>query len=848
MQQSGNINVVSWLRLAWRMLLRDWRAGELRLLSAALLVAVAAVSSVGFLSDRLRHALERDAAQLLGADLVLTADATASPAVREAALDRGLRLTDAIVFPSMAMAGDGPGARMQLAAVKAVDDGYPLRGTVRVQRLPGSAGARAGSGVDEPAPGVPAAGTVWLDAQLMALLGVQVGSEVGLGDARFTVSRVISFEPDRGMNFINVAPRLMMRVSDLESTGLMTVGSRTTHRLLVAGAPSVVEAYRQWLEPRMEPGQRLETLESGRPEMRQTLERARLFLSLVALLAALIAAVALALAARRYLLRHLDSVAVMRCLGATRGQVSFLVAMEFLMIALAASAVGCLLGYAVHEGLLMLLGSLVQVELPPVPFMPAFQGAVTGIWLLLGFALPPLVRLTGVPPARVLRREGGGEAGAAAGYGVGAVGFALLLLWFAGDLRLGLLTAGGFLVGFAVFALLAWLGLKLLEPVRQRVGGSVVWRFALAGVVRRRAATVTQICALAIGLMALLLLAITRTDLVDGWRRTAPADAPNRFIINIQPAQRPDVADRLSSAGLDAAVLHPVVRGRLVARNGEAVGPDDYAEERARRMVDREFNLSFADQQPSHNRIVSGQWLDPRGHEVSLESGVASTLGLALGDKLSFDVAGNTVDVEVTSVRDLDWDSMAVNFYAILSPAALEQMPQSWITSFHLPATIDDPLPSLVNDFPNLTVFDVSAILSQVQRVLEQVVAAVQALFLFTLAAGVLVLYAALAATRDERVREAGLLRALGATQKQLARAQWLELSMIGLAAGGLAAGMASVLAWLLARNVFHFALTPPWWVWVAGLLGGLLAALIGGQSGLRGVLRAPPLATLRDA
>lgn len=831
---------LSFLAQAWRMTVRDWRAGELRLLALALVVAVASVASVGFLADRIRLALERDAAQLLGGDLVLVSDAPISEIQREQAARLGLEVTETLQFPSMAAAGTGDALRSQLTALKAVQQGYPLRGRLRVADGPAMP--------DEVAWDIPARGAVWVDPQLLSLLEVRVGDELQLGDKRFRIERVIAVEPDRGMNFINVAPRVMMRADDLDGTGLVTFGSRISYRLLVAGQPAQVREYADWLQARLERGQRVETLESGRPEMRRTIDRAQHFLSLVALLAALVAAVAVALAARRFTLRHFDSVAVMRCLGATQSALTRLFALEFLIIALGAAAAGSLLGYVAHQGLIAALGGLIATDLPAATLLPAVQGFLAGVWLLLGFALPPLAQLRHVSPVRVLRRETGvAPARTAVGYGIGALGFALLLLWFARDLKLGAMVAGGFLAGFALFCGLAWLGVRWLEPLRQWQRGPVALRFALAGVVRRRGATVAQICALAVGLMALLLLSITRGDLVDGWRQAAPPDAPNRFLINIQPDQREAVGQRLADAGLGETELYPMVRGRLLEINGRAVGPADYEDERARRLVDREFNLSYMDEMPGHNRVVAGRWLDPSAAELSMEEGIAQTLGVKLGDTLRFDVAGNAVEVTVTGLRAVDWDSMRVNFFAILSPAVLRDMPQSWITALHLPEDKADLSSALIREFPNLTIFDTGAILRQVQGVLDQVVAAVQFLFLFTLAAGCLVLYAALASTRDERVREAGLLRALGATRRQLSAAQWLELGAIGGAAGLLAAGGASAIAWLLARFVFKFALASNPWVWVAGVSVGVVCAWAGGWMGLRGVLRHPPLATLRE-
>ncbi len=825
------------LRLGARMMRRDARAGELRLLVLALVVAVAAVTSVGFLADRVGRALERDAGQMLGADLVLDADAPIDAGFLQAARDRGLEVSRTMQFPTMASAGDAA----QLVSLKAVEPGYPLRGRLSVADAPYAEGV--------PTRDIPAPGTAWADAQLLALLDIGVGDTIGVGDSRLRVARVITYEPDRGLQFVNVAPRLMVRASDLPATGLVAPGSRIGYALLAAGQPDAVAAYSTWLQQHLQRGQKLATLESGRPEVRRTLDRAQRFLSLVALLAVLISAVAVALAAGRFMTRHRDGIAVMRCLGAVQPQVTRMLLAEFTLVGLFASAAGCLLGYAAHQGLVLALGNLIDTELPAASGVPAVQGLVTGVLLLLGFALPSLAQLRHVPPARVLRRDAETlRARSAAGYALGAAGFALLIWWFAGNARLGAVVAGGFLAAFAVFALVAWLCMLGLARLRGAAAGLPALRFALAGVVRRRAATITQVCALAIGLMALLLLAMTRTDLVAGWQRTLPPDAPNRFLINIQPDQRQPVLDFLAGHGLDGVALWPMVRGRLVAVDGRPVGPADYDEPRAKRLVDREFNLSYGDALPAGNRIEQGRWLRPDAHEVSIEAGLAEALRLAVGDVLTFDVAGQQVQVTVSGIRRVDWDSMQVNFFAVLSPAALQDLPQSWITSFHLPPDQQALPRELLRQFPNLTVFDVGSILNQLQSVLDQVVTAVQVLFVFTLAAGVLVLAAALTATRDERVREAAVLRALGATRSQLARAQRLEILAVGGLAGLLAAAGAAAIAWALSSYVFDFRITLSAWPWLAGIGAGMAAAWGGAALALRGVLRTPPLLTLREA
>lgn len=828
------------LRQAARMAARDWRAGELRLLAAALVIAVAAVTSVGFLVDRIRIGLERDATQLLGADVVLSSDQPIEAGPRERARAARLQIAETVTFPSMAIS-EADADATALAAVKAVSEGYPLRGRVRV--------ASARDGADAPAEGVPQPGTVWADAQALATLRLTVGDRLRLGESTLTIAQIITVEPDRGAQFINFAPRIMLNLADLPGTQLIQPGARVTYRLLAAGEPAAVGAYADALRRSLGRGQQIESLEGGRPEMQRTLERAERFLALVALLAAMIAAVAVAVASRRFSLRHLDSCAMMRCLGLAQRDIFRLFALEFIYVGLAACAIGMAIGFVFHFVLLQVLGSLITTDLPMPSLVPALQAGATGLVLLLGFSLPPLAQLRAVPPLRVLRKDVGAPTGRAlAGYLLGLGGFLLLVVWTAGDLKIGALTAGGFAVGVAVFAASAWLVLQLLAPLRSigRVG--VSWRFAVAAVQRRPAAAVVQLIALAVGLMALLLLTVVRTDLVGAWRAAAPPDAPNRFVINIQPDQTRLVEQRLREAGIRGVELHPMVRGRLIAVNGKAIGPENFTSERAQRLVDREFNLSYTDAQPTHNPIVAGRWFAPEAAELSIEQGIAQRLSISLGDELTFDVAGNRISARASSLRKVNWDSLRANFFVIMPSRLLADQPQSFITAFHLPTGKSALATDLVREAPNLTVLDTSAIFRQVQAVLEQVIAAIEFLFLFTLAAGVLVLYAALAATFDERVHEAGLLRALGASRRQLSRAQTAEMICLGALSGLLAAGGAAAIGWALAKFAFEFDYTVAPRIFLLGIGGGIACALAGGWLGLRNVLKSPPLATLREA
>ena len=614
------------LKLSLRMLARDFRAGELRVLLAALIIAVASVTSVGFFADRVGRALTQESHQLIGADLVVSADRPMPDLYAGEAVRRSLVTASAATFPSMASLN----GKSHLAGFKAVSGSYPLRGSLRV--------APDRNRPDAATREIPAAGTVWLDEQLAATLEAKPGDLIGVGDVALRFDRVLTLEPDRGASFFAIAPRLLMNQADLPRTNLIQAGSRVTYRLLVAGADKAMQTYTTWVKQRLGRGQRLEEISNARPEVRSTVDRAHQFLGLVSLLAVILAAVSVALGSRRFMQRHLDGCAVLRAMGASQRTLFGLYSAEFLWLGLLGSAIGTLLGWAVHALLAALLGYLVAVELPAPSALPALQGFATGTLLLLGFALPPLIQLAGVPPVRVIRRElGNPGSGTVLAYLFGAVALVLLILWQARDPKLGAIAAGGFALALGVSALLTYGCLRLLSRWRGEAGFS--WRYGVAAMRRRSVATVTQVVALSLGLAALLMLTITRGDLVDQWQRSVPADAPNRFIINILPDQRDSVAQVFQQHGLAAPALYPMIRGRLISVNGKAIGPESFSDDRARRLVDREFNLSYMEQMPSHNTVVKGRWFnaaDLDGGALSVEDGIATTLGLKLGDRLTY--------------------------------------------------------------------------------------------------------------------------------------------------------------------------------------------------------------------
>lgn len=824
--------------LSLRMLARDWRAGELRVLAAALVIAVTSVTSVAFFADRVRQALVGEAHQLIGADALIVSDHPLDVSFRDEAVRRGLAVAESTGFISMSRRAD----QSQLAGIKAVSDAYPLRGRLRVASAPNAP--------DEDARGVPPRGTVWVDERLPAALGARVGERIELGEASFVIDRILTLEPDRGVTFFNIAPRLMMNLADVPSTQLVQVGSRVTYSLFVAGERKAVGEFEAWAKPRLARGETLQGLENARPEIRAALDRAQQFLGLTALLAVILAAVAVGLSTRRYTNRHLDGYAVMRCLGASQRQLVRLFAWEFVALGVVACAVGSALGYAAQGLLGVFLADLVQARLPlPTP-IPAVQGFATGLVLLLGFALPPLLQLRNVPALRVLRRDvGAPKQDAVAAYAAGLAALAALLLWQAGDARLAAYLLGGFVAAFAVFAVVSYAALRLAAAGARF--GNLAWRYGLASLRRRARANTIQILSIAVGLTAILLLTFTRGDLIETWRAKTPADAPNRFVLNIQPDQREAVATFFRENRLPPVEIYPMVRGRLMEVNGRPISAQSFEDARTKRLVEREFNLSFGERLPRHNQVVAGRWFGPaddaRG-ALSVEEGIAKTLGVQVGDVLTWSVGGKPFSAPITSLRKLDWDSMQVNFFVIATPRLLADFPASYITSFHLDREHGQAINRLTAAFPNLTVVDMTAILRQALTVMEQVIRAVQLVFLFALGAGVLVLYAALAATQDERTHEAAVMRALGASRAQVAAAQRAEHLALGLLAGLLAAAGASAIGFVLAWKVFQFDYRMDPWVWVAGPLAGLACVGLNAWLGARRALSHPPILALREA
>ena len=844
---------ISFWALGWRSLWRDVRAGELRLVVLAVTLAVAALTAVGFLADRLQSGLQRDAQQLLGGDAVIASDRPLEPAYAAQAAALGLQTANTLSFPTMARAAAAQGGASKLVALKAVESGYPLRGSLRTaQTLDDALATPVRDAVQT---GIPRAGTVWVEAQLLDALGLAPGQPLLLGNSSLMIAAVLTQEPDKGAAFMNFAPRVMLNAADMPATGLIQPASRVNYRMAVAGAAAQAKAFEAWADAHIKGGVernvrgvRLESLQGGRPELSQTLDRAGKFLSLVALLSALLSAVAVALAARAFAAAHLDDCAILRVLGLPQRTIAASYVVEFAWVGVFASALGLLLGYVLHHVFLVLLAGLVETRLPAPGWAPVLLGGGMGLTLLFAFGLPPVLQLAQVPPLRVIRRDMGQLRPASVGVlAVGVAGFAALLMAVSSDVKLGLIAVGGFAAAVLVFAGLGWLAIQLLRRSVNEATAPRALVLATRQIAARPAYTVVQISALAVGLLALVLLVLLRTDLISGWRSSTPPDAPNRFVINLMPEQAQPFRQALRDAGVEKFDWYPMIRGRLVAVNGRSVSAQDYEDERARRLVEREFNLSHSAAQPPNNTITAGRWQAEEAGAISIEEGLAKTLRLKVGDVLRFEVAGVPIDSTITSLRKVDWASMRANFFALYPVSAMPDLPVTYLSAFKAPPVrgFDN---ALVRQFPNITATDVGSAIAQLQKVLDQVIAAVEFLFVFTLAAGLVVLFAAVSATREDRAREYAIMRAVGAGSALLRQVQRIELAGVGLLAGFLASLVASAVGWALAHYVFDFAWVVSLWVPLAGSLAGAALALVAGWWGLREVLNRPVMQTLRQA
>lgn len=787
-------------QLAWQQLKANWRAGDLRVLLLALVLAVAAITSVNAFSQRIAGHLNSQGGILLGGDLVVISDHAISEQYFEQAHKLGLKVTHTAEFPSMLVHG----SRSQISEIKALENAFPLRGDFSV-RLASDA---APTSLTHP----PVKGEVWLEPRLMNVLALQIGDQVNLGNHALKVSGILEREPSRGGDMFNFAPRVMMNAQDLAATGLIQFGSRVKYQLIVAGEKPQLDAFSNWAAQQLQRGERIEDVKTARPEIKSALDKAEIFLGLSAMVSVMLAIVAMLLASGPYLNRNLDTFAMLRCFGATSRMIQTILLWQTVWVALLGGLVGCLLGFALQEGLATLAGRLFVESLAPTTILPFALGLLISLLVMLALMWPHLNAIRAMPTVTILRRET--EVNLRQdwlNYLPIALVVIILMFWQAKTLKMAMAVSVGLALTCLIVGALAYALVHVLFKLRLRSNRPIATsiQIGLTNLRRRMRLSVAQMIAFSLGMMVIVLLSIIKTDLMAAWRDSLPADAPNRFVINLQPDQLKAFNQTFTDQALPAPQVHAMVRARLVAINQQKVNADSYQSERAKRLVSREFNLSWAANMQADNKLLEGQWWKPEDAGkpyVSLEQELAQNLNIHLGDTLSYDVAGTPLTLKVTSIRKVEWDSMRANFFAVTPPQTIDQLPASYMTAFYLPPQQAAFVQQLVSTFPNLTVIDVAALMEQVRAIMEKMSVAVSYVFLFSLLTGLAVLYAALIATQSARIRESTLLRVLGASKQQVSMAMLAEFFAVALCAAVVAVVLANAVAWYVSTNLLEIA------------------------------------------
>ncbi|MEX0740700.1 MAG: FtsX-like permease family protein [Pseudohongiella sp.] len=858
------------MRVALRLLWRDWRGGELRLLLLAMVMAVTSVSGIALFTDRLERALLQESATMLAADRVLSGRQQPPRAWLQEATQRGLATAEVQAFASMVFSDQGN----LLVAAKAVSESYPLRGELRVADQPfGTAYTETGG---------PARGEVWVESRVLPSLGIDIGDTLYVGNAEFVVSRVLVQEPDRqqGGMMENAGPRVLMHLDDVPVTDIIQPGSRVTYRYLFAGQLEVLDVFAGWVQEQSAGDFRLRDVRDESQEVSEALARGESFLLLGSLFAVLLAGIAIALTARRYSERHFDYAAILKTLGCTSNQISAIYFGILLALLIIAVVVGSALGWLVHEGILLLLQSVIPVELPSASFTPFWLGALTAFICLFAFAMPPLLALKHTSPLRVLRKDlADAPLSTSLPYVFGMAGALVLILWYSQDLLISFFLVAAVAGVALVLSAMSYLLLRTGSAAGMRAGSA--WMLAMSAVRRRRRQSVLQVLVFSLTIMSLLTLALLRTDLINDWQAQLPEDTPNHFMMNITDDQVAGMQSFLQDNNVAANPFYPMVSAGLLTVNDEPVrrpwGDDDEEQgrstlteragseepdnesglpdgedgtegaDRPQRVENRQ--VTWTAQLPPDNDIVAGSWWQdsPRAGRVSVEQDYAERIGVNLGDELVFRVNEQEVTAVVDSMRTVRWDNMQPNFFFIFSPGTLDHLGATYLSTLLLQDQEKLLLNDLLRQFPTIVVLEVDALIEQIQSIIAQVSSAIELIAALVLIAGALVLLSCVNATLDERFRENAILRTLGAGRKLIMTSLLIEFAFIGLLAGVIATVGAELSLYYLQTEVFQQTFSLHYWVWIAGPVAGTVIIAALGVAATRKVVNTSPLAVLRQ-
>ena len=849
------------LALALKLVRRDWRSGELNILGLALIIAVAASTAVSLFGHRLTRTMETQAAEFLAADLVVSSHEADADAWFSKAVEMGLKTARTVEFPSVLVENN----ELLLTGAKAVSDAYPLRGALRTTASDIAAETVANE--------APPPGTAWVDNRVLNSLKLSLGDSVTLGEKPLKLARIITHEPDRRGDLYSLSPRILFNLADLEATAVIRPGSNAHYYALFAGDVKAILEFKQWLKPLLHPGQKLVDIHEDRPELGNALSRAERYLGLSSIVIVLIAGVAIAMSARRYSERHYDLTALLKCMGAKERDVLTIHLLQYLVIGMVFSLVGCILGFLAQEGVAWWLKGILPHELvPPAWYAPLF-GVAVGLFVLFGFALPPMLSLKRLPPLRVLRRDLAPMPSSAwTVYGLALVTLSLLVWRYTGDGRMTAIVLGIALATLGVAGLLVLALLKALRRLIPLLGLS--WRFGLQNLTRRPRLGMVQILAFGLTATAMLVSLLVRTELIQEWQRQLPPNAPNYFALNLFEGDLPAFREFLSQHGIFASDFYPIVRGRFTEVNGVDVHTLTHKDSQGEGAANRDLSLTWSEVPPTDNRLTEGEWwgdspasafeLGRRSGRqeippaplfqrevkpglVSVEAKLAESLQIKLGDKLGFSIDGQKLDAVVVSLRSVRWDTMRPNFYMIFSPGTLNGFPARWLTSFYCPQNKKADLVGLAKHFPAVTLLEVDQLLKQFQTILKEISLSIDFVLTFALAAGFAVLFASVRATLDERLREDALLRAMGASRSLLRKSLTVEFATLGLLSGLLAAAATEAIAWALFSKTFELHARFHWQMWILAPLAGILAVGVSGYIHTRGIVRSSPVKVLRE-